>query len=261
MRVVTGLLLAATLTAGCGVPKAQYAELENQYSEATQQRDQALADADAAKNELQEVRERNRKRLERFTAIYEDLLQVQADKLAKVRIEDGKAVLQLDSDVLFASGSAQLTKEGKEAVAKMAQALAEATDARFQVEGHTDADPVKNTKEFPTNWHLGSDRAINVAAAMIEAGFPAERVSAASYGATQPVAANDTAENKKLNRRIEVVWMPDLSEALPYKRMMKQLEEKRVAEKPAEGEAAPVEGEAAPADTEGDGSGAVRKEE
>jgi chemotaxis protein MotB len=244
MRIVTGVLIAAALSAGC-VSKGKYAELESQYADATQQRDQAQADADAAKNDLQEVKERNRKRLERFTSVYEELLKVQAEKLAKVRIEDGKAVLQLDSDVLFASGSAQLTDAGKESVGKIAKALAETTDARFQVEGHTDSDPVKNTKEFPTNWHLGADRAINVAAAMTAAGFPAERISAASYGATQPVAENDTAENKKMNRRIELVWMPDLSETLPYKKMMKSMQEKRMAEKPAD---APAEAEATPAD-------------
>ncbi|MEZ4239947.1 MAG: flagellar motor protein MotB [Myxococcota bacterium] len=249
MRFVTGAIIAVALSTGC-VSKSKYAALEEQYAEATQARDQAQADADTAKNDLQEFKERNRKRLERFTSVYEELLKVQADKLAKVKIEDGRAVLQLDSDVLFSSGSAQLTADGKANVEKIAKVLADSTDARFQVEGHTDSDPVKNTKEFPTNWHLGADRAINVVDTMIKAGMPAERISAATFGDTQPVAANDNADNKKMNRRIELVWMPDLSETLPYKKMMKQLDEKRMAEKPAdegtEATEAPAEGAVAP---------------
>ena len=90
MRTVMGLLLVGVMTTGC-VSKAKYAELESQYGEATSARDQAMADADAAKNELQEFKERNRKRLEKFTAVYEELLKVQTEKLATVKIEDSES--------------------------------------------------------------------------------------------------------------------------------------------------------------------------
>lgn len=233
-------LVLAALASGCGVPKAKYAELENQYTTAVKERDQAKAEADSAKSDLQEFKEKNRKRLETFAEVYAELLKIQGDKLAKVKIEDGRAVLQLDSDVLFASGSAQLTPDGVKTIDALATALTAAKDARFQVEGHTDSDAIKNTKEFPTNWHLGADRAINVTLEMVKQGLPADRISAATYGQNQPVADNSTVEGKKENRRIEVVWMPDLSETLPYKRMEKELKDKLQAEKPAEPEAAPA---------------------
>ena len=47
---------------------------------------------------------------------------------------------------------------------------------------------------------------------MIDVGFPAKNVGAAGYGEFDPVAPNDTKENKQLNRRIEIILVPDLSE-------------------------------------------------
>jgi chemotaxis protein MotB len=225
MRVLVTVLFAATLMAGCGVPKSQYADLENQYKTAQTDLAAAKAETETAQKELQELREKNRKRTENFMSVYEDLLQIEAKNLAKVKLEDGRAVLQLESDVLFPSGSATLTPAGVTAVQEIAKALKE-TGGNFQVEGHTDNDPIKNSKEFPTNWHLGADRAINVAQEMVKAGFPTDRVSAATFSEFQPVADNTAADGKKQNRRIEVVWVPELSEVLPYKRMLREMKER-----------------------------------
>jgi chemotaxis protein MotB len=235
MRVLaTTVLFAATLTAaGCGVSKAKYAELESQYNTAVQERDAAKADAEAAKNELEEVRAKQKKRMEAFASIYTELLKVEAANLAKVRIEDGRAVLQLDSDVLFASGSAVLTPDGVKTVSEIAKTLT-ASNAKFQVEGHTDNDPIKS-KEFPTNWHLGADRAINVVLEMTKAGYPTGQISAATFSEFQPVAENANPEGKKSNRRIEIVWVPELTEMLPFKRMMKEIKKEQASAGGAEG--------------------------
>ena len=56
---------------------------------------------------------------------------------------------------------------------------------------------------------------------MIDAGMPADRVSAASYGDTQPVKSNDTAEGKAANRRIAIVVVPDLSSLPGYDELNK----------------------------------------
>src|SRR5262245_47863620 len=131
MRVLAAILFAGALT-GCGVPKSQYNELETKYNDAVAARDKATADADAAKAELDEVRARNKKRLESFKAVYAELLKVEEQKLAKVRVDDGKAVLQLESDVLFSSGSANLTPAGVTNVQALAKVLAASTTAKFQ---------------------------------------------------------------------------------------------------------------------------------
>ncbi|MBX2803932.1 MAG: OmpA family protein [Myxococcales bacterium] len=213
------------VAAGCVSP-AKYTELENAYNGAIEERDAAATERDAAEAQVQQMKERNRRRLQRFATAYETMLTVQQKGLAKVAIEDGRAVLQLESDVLFSSGSARLTKEGEKAVTALATILADGTDGAFQVEGHTDDEAI-NSREFPSNWHLGADRAIVVVQAMVDAGMPAERVSAASYAEHAPVAANESDDDRATNRRIEVVAMPDLTELLPYRRMLKQLEQRQ----------------------------------
>ncbi|MCB9688436.1 MAG: OmpA family protein [Alphaproteobacteria bacterium] len=212
--IVVGWTLA--LTQGC-VSRSRYAALETSYDDAVAARDRAQSEAEACAEDLQQSRRRSQHRAARFSAVYDGLKKVGERGLAEVRVEDGRAVVQLRSDVLFASGSAALTAEGQAAVTEIAQILAKG-DARFQVEGHTDSAPIQS-REFPTNWHLGADRAINVVLAMVEAGFPADRVSAASYGSTMSAGGDAAAD-----RRIELVWMPDLAEVLPYRRMLEQLE-------------------------------------
>ena len=134
---------------------------------------------------------------------------IDAGKL-QVKIGNGRMVLVLRSDILFASGSVKISEEGKAAIVELTQILASMKDRKFQVEGHTDNQPIK-TKRFPSNWELASARAIAVSNVMVEAGLSQQNVSAASYGEHQPTASNDTDEGRAQNRRIEIVLVPDLS--------------------------------------------------
>jgi chemotaxis protein MotB len=131
---------------------------------------------------------------------------IDAGKL-KVRIREGRMVVELATDVLFPSGSAKLSNDGKAAISEVATLLASIPDRKFQVEGHTDNVPMKGG----SNWDLASGRALTVLKTMIEAGMPADRISAASFGESKPARPNDTPENKAANRRIEIVVVPDLS--------------------------------------------------
>lgn len=128
----------------------------------------------------------------------------------RVKIVEGKMVVELASDVLFASGSATLSPEGGVAIAEVSRVLKSIPDRAYQVEGHTDNVPI-NTAQYPTNWELASGRAVMVLKAMVTAGLPAARVSAASFGSEHPVAKNDSETGRGANRRIEIVVVPDLS--------------------------------------------------
>ncbi len=136
----------------------------------------------------------------------------------EVKIKDGRMLVVMATDVLFASGSATLSAEGKEALAEVTRILASIPDREFQVEGHTDDDPI-HTAQFPNNWFLASHRALNVVQHMLDNGMPPERISGASFGEYRPVAPNDTPENKALNRRIEIVVVPDLSQMPGYEEL------------------------------------------
>lgn len=152
-----------------------------------------------------EVRQRNQ--------IYEDVIQrfrslIDSDRLS-VSIDRGRMVIQLSQDVLFNSGSATLSSEGRRTLTEVATVLAELQDRRFQVEGHTDTVPIA-TERFRSNWELSTARALSVVRLLLDHGVSPDNLSAAGYGEHQPVASNDTPEGRRRNRRIEIVMLPNL---------------------------------------------------
>jgi len=133
---------------------------------------------------------------------------VDAGKL-RIHLRDGRMVLELPTDILFASASSELSAEGRAALLELGAALAE-IDRKFQVEGHTDDRPIR-TSQFPSNWELGAGRALVVVHTLVAAGVEPTKLSAASFGEYEPAAENETDAGRRLNRRIELVMVPDLS--------------------------------------------------
>ena len=153
----------------------------------------------------QEVRERN--------AIYEDVISrfqslMDGGQLS-VTIDRGRMVIQLPQDILFQSGSATLGSEGRSVISQVGAVLADFDDRRFQVEGHTDYVPI-STERFPSNWELSSARALAVVRLLTAQGVAPENVSGAAFGEYQPRASNEDRTSRALNRRIEIVMLPNL---------------------------------------------------
>jgi chemotaxis protein MotB len=209
MRTIIALL-AISLASGC-VGKKKYMELESAYAKLEKKQTRTEAKSD--------------KQLDALLVAVEDMMRIKKRGLAEVSIEDGRAVIGLDADVLFASGSADLTPEGRAAIKALAPVLAQ-SQGQFQVEGHTDNDPIR-TALVPNNWHLGADRSIAVVTELVKSGVPASRLSASSYAQFQPVTANSGASAKAQNRRIEIAYMPELAEVLPYRQILDHGLEKR----------------------------------
>lgn len=124
-----------------------------------------------------------------------------------LRVPEGE-VVRITDGVLFSSGSAVLSKEGRAIIADIAAEIAD-TENAIRVEGHTDSDPVKkNAARFPHgNMQLAAARAVEVAAILVEAGIPSDRVTVAGYGAAKPLLENSSAENKARNRRVEILLL------------------------------------------------------
>lgn len=211
---------AESLLAEVAQAKERQQDLEARLSRLTQDMAAASRDKSRLQASVEELGkalaelEKRRAEAEARVAEFRNLLArfkslIDAGKL-KVRIRDGRMVVVLATDVLFGSGSASLSAGGRGAVSEVAGVLAAIPRRSFQVEGHTDNVPIA-TAQYPSNWELASARAITVVKTMVEAGLPGERVSAASFGDTRPLSPNDSAENKALNRRIDIVIIPDLS--------------------------------------------------
>lgn len=199
------------------------AQLEERLIANAKDRGQLKASLDEMKKAMEEMRQRQaeqKKRLQEFEDLTKRFKKLTDAGSISVKIIDGKMVVSLGSDVLFPSGSAKLSAAGLEAIKEVTTQLKAISGKTYQVEGHTDNVPIA-TAAFPSNWELASARALNVTRAMIDAGMPAERVSAASFGDTHPVQPNDTIEGKAANRRIAIVVVPDLSTMPGYDELNK----------------------------------------
>lgn len=246
--ILTAILaLSATACVSKSTHKKEVEKLEQELQSSSQERGKMRATLDEMKRALAEMQKREeeqKKRLQEFndlTARFKKL--IDAGTLT-VRIIDGKMVVSLGSDVLFPSGSAKLSEKGQATFKDVTAQLTAISDKKYQVEGHTDNVPI-STGVFPSNWELASSRALTVTKTMIKNGMPADRVSAASFGETHPIADNSTPEGKAMNRRIEIVIVPDLSSLPGYEELQKYSNEQTPA--PAKKETAkPVTPKEAP---------------
>ncbi len=140
----------------------------------------------------------------------ESLRKELADKNVQISRLRDQLKVTVASEILFPSGSAELSPEGVDVLRKVANA-ANKTQDEVQVEGHTDTDLIAPVlaQYYPTNWELSTARAA-VAVRTLEATgmVPAARLSAVGYGDSRPVAPNDTVEGKAKNRRVEIVFTP-----------------------------------------------------
>jgi chemotaxis protein MotB len=125
-----------------------------------------------------------------------------------VRIVGDRFVLQ--SELLFAKGSADLGDGGRTELAKLATTLLEIAvkmpgdiDWILRIDGHTDSDPI-STPKFPSNWELSTARALSVVHHLITEGIPPKRLAATGFGESYPIATGQSEVAKAKNRRIEL---------------------------------------------------------
>lgn len=210
--------------------RAKVSELETLTAQLEQQLGKASANKKSMANSIQHMKDALKKESDRKKEVEKRLGEFRklltrfksltdAGELS-IQIKDGKMVVVLPSDVLFKSGSARLSKKGQETIQKVAGVLVTIPKKQFQVEGHTDNVPIK-TKKYSSNWKLASARALTVLNIMKKAGMPEARMSAAAFGDTKPVASNESKDGRKLNRRIEVVVVPDLSQLPGYEELQR----------------------------------------
>ncbi len=153
--------------------------------------------------------------LEKATQTYQDLAkklekEIQEGQIEITEMKNRLTVTMVDK-IIFPSGSAEISKKGKEVLDKVITILKDVKDKRIQVEGHTDNVPIVSSlkKRFPTNWELSTARATEVLRYLQEAGgIDAKLLSATGYSEYQPVATNDTEKGRRKNRRIEIVLLP-----------------------------------------------------
>lgn len=129
----------------------------------------------------------------------------------KIETQGQELRILLPDDVLFGSGQAALSEEGIAVVQRLGDRLAEVTEGRVFVEGHTDNEDIRGdlAAQYPTNWELSTARATSVVRLLADrCGIEPGRMTASGYGQHRPVADNATAEGRAANRRIEIRVAP-----------------------------------------------------
>lgn len=130
-----------------------------------------------------------------------------------VEFNPQQGLLKWKSDLLFELGSDVVREQFVASIREFADIVKSPAAEEFGVVvvGHTDTTPIRKPEtkaKHPTNWHLSAHRAIAVSRIFLNAGVPPERVGVMGYGEYQPIAPNDTAENKAKNRRVETYLVP-----------------------------------------------------
>lgn len=192
-------------------------------------------DVDQMKAALAEYRERA-ETLERIRQRFE-ALKSKLEKLTtlglNVQIRNNRMVITLPGDVLFASGKDELREDGKKILLQVADVIrgdAALKNRLYQVAGHTDDQPLKRAVEdFRDNWGLSLMRARQVLVFLISpqdaksgggGGLEAKHWSAAGYGETDPAVSNASPTGRSKNRRVELIFLPDVGEMLDLKSLL-----------------------------------------
>lgn len=130
------------------------------------------------------------------------------DEIRKGRIEvetqGREIVIRVKEKGSFESGSAKLQDSFIPIMDKIRGAI-ENIKGVYAVAGHTDDIPI-STIRFRSNWELSSARSVSVAHELLKAGtMPPELFTIVGHGDTKPLVENDSADNRSLNRRVEII--------------------------------------------------------
>lgn len=198
---VEGLAHIAKQKVAIADETAKRRQAEAQYATTARERDQLVAaqrTAEAARaNQAAMAAREHAQRLEE-----------QLRELAAKSSERG-AIISLDN-LVFATGSAQVNPGGVLKLRKLADLLVQNPERSVMVEGFTDS-----VGDEAYNRELSERRAEAIRTTLVGMGVNADRISTRGYGESFPVAANDTAAGRQLNRRVEIVIANDTGQITP----------------------------------------------
>jgi len=134
------------------------------------------------------------------------------DKQVSLKMMEKGLVITFLADILFDSGKDKIRPEAYSILSKVARVLNEnVPDLKVGIEGYTDNEPIRFSG-WKSNWELSSARALSVLHYLSDKeNVESVRLSAIGYGEFQPVASNETREGRQLNRRVEVVILPQVT--------------------------------------------------
>lgn len=160
----------------------------------------------AEERQLSEEIMQEKRRLDDVSQEFQRALQpfIESD-LVGIKKHDFWVELEMNSELLFASGKAELSGKAIPVLQKVAEAVRDVPNV-INVEGYTDNVPI-STGIYPSNWDLSSARATSVVKELVKNNIPPTRLSAVGYGEFHPMADNKDEAGRFKNRRVVLVLM------------------------------------------------------
>jgi len=197
--------------------KKQVADLTSQNSGLTTQNSSLTAQFDSYKKDCQAKEQELKEMSEAMNELHKDVQELvekieaaEADFESKgfeVYSKDGIVHVDMKDNLLYKSGSAKLSDDGKKALGNLAEVLSGYPKLKVIVVGNTDTVKVKGVAD---NWSLSTERANSVVRTLVkDYQMDPVRLTAAGKGKFNPVADNSTKEGRAKNRRTEIVLNPD----------------------------------------------------
>jgi chemotaxis protein MotB len=134
------------------------------------------------------------------------------DEDVDVKVQKGVVLISLSDKMLYKSGSYEITSAAADVLSKIAKIVNDYSTFDVLIEGNTDNVPIKNNC-MQDNWDLSVKRATSIARELqLKYGVDPARVIAGGRSEFYPKVANDTPDNRSINRRTEIIIMPKLDE-------------------------------------------------
>ena len=216
---LTAALLLGLLGYASWEKKREVEKVRAELVDALEAATKTQAEADDLKDRLAESQSRIHELAKEKEAVVQTHQSLEDEMRAKLESKDvtisqlqGKLTVNILDRVMFDSGEAELKPAGAAVLRKVADVLAQHSNLKVHVIGHTDNIPIRAgaRNRFPSNWELSTARATAAVRYLTEiASVDPRRLGAVGYGEFRPVADNATPEGRARNRRIAITILSE----------------------------------------------------
>ncbi len=158
-------------------------------------------------NLIEEMLEKQR---QSFNQIRSFISQQSMDDQIDAVLDNGKIILRLPNDILFAKNSELLSVDAERALQTLMEIFHEEREQTINIKGYSDNSPVPQGSRFYDNWELSALRAVNILRYYLRSGIESHRITATGMGELEPLFPNNSEANKAQNRRVEFVLEREL---------------------------------------------------
>jgi len=183
--------------------QSQRKALEEQKTALERQQSGLRSELDTLARQKAQLEAANQQSKSQYDGLVRNLTEEVKKGELQVRQYKDMLTVEVAEQLFFDSGRAALKESGKAVLSKVGEALKGYPDKVIRVVGHTDNVPI-STAQFPSNWELSAARATTVVRFLQAAGVPPDRLVSSGRAEYSPVSANDDADGRRKNRRIEI---------------------------------------------------------